>query len=347
MALILGVVGYQVGDSSGLQNRLPENEYADLALNFGAVILIGAIIGWLVGGLVGKLLQRSLPRLSDRAAARSGAELLVGALGLIVGLGVSVLVSIPVSRLEPIGVYLMVPITLIVSYVAAELAARKHAEMLRLFGVRSPQASSTRSKLLDTSAIIDARIADVAAAGFIEGTLIVPLFVLEELQHIADSSDALRRARGRRGLEVVTRLRRERRLVTIDEDPADVQHVDAKLVRLAVRHGHAIVTTDHNLAKVAGVQSVVTLNLNALANALKPDFVAGERIRLKVLKQGKEATQGVGYLDDGTMVVVDQGRDAIGQEVDVVVTSVLQSSSGKLVFGRRDASSGTQVASGG
>lgn len=330
-ALILGIAGYQLGDNSGLTERLPG--YAEIAFNFGLLILLGVIMGWFVGGLLGKLLQRSLGGLNERAADRSGSELVVGALGLIVGLAVSALLSLPVSQLEPIGPYLLLPMTLIVAYVSAELAASKHRDILRLFGARV-EGDGARSKLLDTSALIDGRVADVALAGFLEGELVVPVFVLEELQRIADSSDDVRRARGRRGLEVVTRLRKAKRLATVDEDPIGIEQVDSKLVRLAADRGWMIVTNDVALQKVADAQAVSVLNVNELANALKPEFVPGERFDLKVVREGKERGQGVGYLDDGTMVIVDGGANAVGETIEVEVSSMLQSPTGKLVFSR-------------
>ena len=209
-ALILAIMGYQLGDNSGLSERLPG--YAAIALNFGVLILLGVLAGWFVGGLLGKLLERGLAGFSQRAADRTGSELVVGALGLIVGLAVSALMSIPVSQLEPVGPYLLLPMTLVIAYVAAELAASKHTDILRLFGARV-EGDGARGKLLDTSALIDGRVADVALSGFLEGDLIVPVFVLEELQRIADSNDDVRRARGRRGLEVVTKLRKARKLL--------------------------------------------------------------------------------------------------------------------------------------
>ncbi|MCW2928848.1 MAG: DNA-binding protein [Thermoleophilia bacterium] len=330
-ALILGIAGFQLGDSTRLAQRLPG--YAEIALNFGILILIGVLAGWVVGGLLGKLLERMIGSFNERASDRSGSELVVGAIGLIVGLSISALLSLPVSQLEPIGPFLLLPMTLIIAYVAAELAAAKHRDILRLFGVRV-EGDGARGKLLDTSALIDGRVADVAMSGFLEGELVVPVFVLEELQHIADSSDDVRRARGRRGLEVVTRLRKAKRLSTVDEDPTEIQQVDSKLVRLAAKHGWCIVTNDVALSKVASAQAVAVLNVNELANALKPEFVPGERFELKVVREGKEAGQGVGYLDDGTMVIVDQGGDAIGGTVEVEVSSMLQSPTGKLVFTR-------------
>lgn len=330
-ALILGIAGFQLGDNSGLTARLPS--YAEIALNFGLLILLGVIAGWFIGGLLGKVLERMLRRLSERAADRTGSELVVGALGLIVGLAVSALLSLPVSQLEPIGGYLLLPMTLVIAYVAAEMAASKHQDILRLFGAKV-EGEGARPKLLDTSALIDGRVADVALAGFLEGDLVVTVFVLEELQRIADSSDEVRRARGRRGLEVVTKLRKKQRLVTIDEDSTGVHQVDSKLVRMAADRKWIIVTNDVALQKVADAQAVPVLNVNELANALKPEFVPGERFELKVVREGKERGQGVGYLDDGTMVVVDGGAEQVGETVEVEVSSMLQSPTGKLVFTR-------------
>lgn len=330
-ALILGIAGYQIGERSDLTERLPG--YAEIALNFGVLIALGAIAGWFIGGLLGKLFERAIARLGERTADRTGSELVVGVMGLIVGLAIGALLALPILQLDPFGDYLLLPVTLAIAYVSAELAASRHKEILRLFGA-TVDGDGARSKLLDTSALIDGRVADVALAGFLEGELVVPVFVLEELQRIADSSDDVRRARGRRGLEVVTRLRKKRRLATIDEDPTNVQQVDSKLVRLASDRGWVIVTNDVGLQKVADAQAVAVLNVNELANALKPEFVPGECFDLKVVREGKERGQGVGYLDDGTMVVVDGGADAIGETVEVEVSSMLQSPTGKLVFTR-------------
>jgi uncharacterized protein YacL len=192
-------------------------------------------------------------------------------------------------------------------------------------------------KVIDTSVIIDGRVGDIWNSGFIEGTLIVPRFILKELQHIADSSDVLRRAKGRRGLDILKVMQegdRKVSVVIVDDDPEDVREVDGKLVRVARRYGAKIITNDYNLNKVAQIEGVPVLNVNDLANAVKPAVLPDERMRVKVIKEGKEAFQGVGYLDDGTMVVVDGGRDYVGRNVDVVVTSVLQTSAGRMIFSR-------------
>lgn len=196
--------------------------------------------------------------------------------------------------------------------------------------------SAISPKVLDTSVIIDGRVADLCETGFLEGTFIVPHFILNELQHIADSSDSLKRARGRRGLDILNKIQKmvgvDVRIV--DEDFPQVREVDAKLVVLAKKLGAKIITNDLNLNKVAELQGVRVLNINELCNALRPVVLPGEMIRVFVLKEGKEAGQGVAYLDDGTMIVVDNARRCIGRNVDVIVTSVLQTTAGRMIFTR-------------
>ncbi len=198
------------------------------------------------------------------------------------------------------------------------------------------KASENTDKLLDTSVIIDGRIADLCETGFIEGTLIVPQFILLELQHISDSSDGLKRARGRRGLDILNSIQKMNNIKVeiVEDDFPHVKEVDTKLVELAKKINAKILTNDLNLNKVAGLQGVIVLNINELCNALKPVVLPGETLRVFVLKEGKEAGQGIAYLDDGTMVVVDHAKRAIGKNVDVLVTSVLQTSAGRMIFTR-------------
>ena len=227
---------------------------------------------------------------------------------------------------------------LVLGYLFAFTAARKHRGILRLVGVhtlgdadgeRGPAGAST---LVDTSAIIDGRIADIVRTGFLGGELVVPEFVLKELQQVADSADPLKRARGRRGLQVVQDLRSDVTVATPDVDFPQVPDVDAKLLKLAKERGMPILTTDFNLNRLAQIQDVQVLNVNDLANALKPAVLPGERFDVLLIKEGKEQNQGVGYLDDGTMVVVERARERIGQKLGVQVTSVLQQPSGKIIF---------------
>ena len=195
-------------------------------------------------------------------------------------------------------------------------------------------ANRDSATLVDTSAIIDGRIADIVKTGFLSGELVVPEFVLKELQQVADSADPLKRNRGRRGLEVVQGLRGEVTVSVPDVDFPDIPEVDSKLLKLAKQRSLRILTTDYNLNRLARIQDVEILNVNELANALKPAVLPGEQFTVRLIREGKEADQGVGYLDDGTMVVVEGGRSQVGSSVSVQVTSVLQSPSGKMIFTR-------------
>jgi uncharacterized protein YacL len=193
-----------------------------------------------------------------------------------------------------------------------------------------------RAKILDTSVIIDGRISDITETGFLEGPLLIPQFVLNELQHIADSSDPVKRTRGKRGLEVLQHIQKQANVDVriVDKDYPSVREVDAKLIELAKEVQGKIITNDSNLNKVAQLQGIEVLNINALANSLKPVVLPGEEMNVKILKEGKEMGQGVAYLDDGTMIVVDNGRKQIGKTLDVMVTSVLQTPAGRMIFAR-------------
>ena len=197
-------------------------------------------------------------------------------------------------------------------------------------------AAAARVKLVDTSAIIDGRLADIAASGFLEGRLVVPRFVLRELQRLADGGDAQKRARGKRGFEVLQRLQGLEAVTVeiVDDDVAENREVDLELIELARRRGGALVTTDYNLNRFGDISGIMVLNVNDLANAMKPAVLPGAVLRVQVLREGKEPGQGVGFLEDGTMVVVDQGRQLVGQEVTVLVTSALQTSAGRMIFGQ-------------
>src|SRR5436190_3602230 len=336
---LLGVLGaIQAGLSYNLIDRYSAS-YAYPA--FGVIVFLAFAVGWMVGGLVGKALVRGFKRVERAASTRSAGELTVAAIGLLVGLLVSALLWFPVHTLPYIGNWIILPLFLVVGYLFAYVAAKKHRGILRLVGIHQivdpsmpGSASSSVETLVDTSAIIDGRIADIVRTGFLRGELVVPEFVLRELQQVADSGDPLKRARGRRGLEVVQGLRSEVTVATPEVDFPELADVDAKLLKLARQRGLRILTTDYNLNRLARIQDVVVLNVNELANALKPAVLPGERLEIRLIREGKEPDQGVGYLDDGTMVVVEGGRRRVGDTVDVQVTSVLQSPSGKMIFTR-------------
>ena len=336
---LLGVLGaIQAGLSYDFLDRYSAS-YAYPA--FGVIVFLAFAVGWMIGGLVGQGLVRGFKRVERAAQTRSAGELTVAAIGLLVGLLVSALLWFPVHTLPYIGNWVILPLFLVVGYLFAYVAAKKHRGILRLVGIHQivdpsmpGSASSSVETLVDTSAIIDGRIADIVRTGFLRGELVVPEFVLRELQQVADSGDPLKRARGRRGLEVVQGLRSEVTVATPEVDFPELADVDAKLLKLARQRGLRILTTDYNLNRLARIQDVVVLNVNELANALKPAVLPGERLEIRLIREGKEPDQGVGYLDDGTMVVVEGGRRRVGDTVDVQVTSVLQSPSGKMIFTR-------------
>ena len=334
-ALLLGIAGYRFGRVTDFDRWIPS--WGEVAIEFGALLIVGLVCGWLVGGPIGRLIVHLMPRVSEPTSRRSVSELIVGAVGVVLGLIVSALLAIPLGSLDPIGGYLLLPAAILITWYTTSTAMGRHREVLALFGIDADGATARTEapkKLLDSSALIDGRVRAVAESGFLEGTLVVPVFVLEELQRIADDNDPLKRARGRRGLDIVTRLRKEMRLETIDDDPRGIKTVDAKLVRLAGDNGWTLVTNDLALIKVAEAQDVPSLNINVLANALKPDFLPGEQLDVRIVRTGKEAGQGVGYLDDGTMVIVDGGAEHVGSAIHAHVSSQLQNASGKLVFAR-------------
>ena len=337
LALLATLGAVYAGRTFDLVNHFDSSSYAYTV--FGIIVFLAFAVGWMVGGLVGKGLARGFKRVERAAQARSAGELTVGAIGLLVGLLVSALLYLPVHALPYIGNWVLLPMVLVLSYLFAFTAAKKHRGILRLVGVHSLgdgdpdlENGSNVSTLVDTSAIIDGRIADIVRTGFLGGELVVPEFVLKELQQVADSADPLKRARGRRGLQVVQDLRTDVQVATPDVDFPQVSDVDAKLLKLAKERGMPILTTDFNLNRLAQIQDVQVLNVNDLANALKPAVLPGERLDVLLIKEGKESNQGVGYLDDGTMVVVERARERIGETLPVQVTSVLQQPSGKIIF---------------
>jgi uncharacterized protein YacL len=337
-ALLGALAGYQVGGRIRVSAFSPVLDRVGGLLWLVAFTLAGFVLGWVFGVLLSRLLRRGLDDVDDVLARTSGAEVLVAIGGVVVGLSIATLISLALVRIPLVGPYLTVPIYLLSGYFTAYVAARKHLEILRLLGVRGAAEGLpglTPSKLLDSSAIIDGRVLEIAGTGFVEGELLVPRFVVEELQRLADSAGAEKRVRGRRGLDFVRRLQAGPGAVRIDDtDYADIEGVDAKLVRLGRELGAQIVTTDFALDKVAEIQGVKVLNVNDLANSVKAAVMPGEVIEVKVLRAGREHDQGVGYLDDGTMIVIEAGAPLVGSRVQAAVTSVLQSPSGKMIFSR-------------
>lgn len=324
-------------------------------------ILAGAFIGGLIGFFVSPYLTRQLKRFAvfveQQLAKTPIHDVIAGAVGLAVGLIIANLFSSAFARIPVVGDYIPVVCSIILGYLGLYITIRKRKEITALFdfipktireAVKSREAKQAAAaagttadvqpsyKLLDTSVIIDGRIADICDTGFIEGTLLIPVFVLEELQHIADSADALKRTRGRRGLDILQRIRTDSKMKVeiTNEDFDDISEVDSKLVRLGQKVGAKIITNDFNLNKVAKLRGVEVLNINELSNAVKPVVIPGESMTVTVVKNGKEPGQGVAYLDDGTMIVVENGHRHLGATIDVEVTSALQTAAGRMIFAK-------------
>jgi len=296
--------------------------------------------GWPVWGgvMVGAGAGGAIIFAEGKLQGRSGREILAGVLGLILGLIVAFLIGWVVFQIPAVAgyshrFYVIIALAMILGYLGTVVGIRKRGD-LRFSSKRHGDAASP--KILDTSVIIDGRIADISEGHFIEGQLVIPKFVLDELQQIADSSDALKRTRGRRGLEILRRmqLRKDLEVVVDEYDPGGSEGVDAKLVKMALERGGRIVTNDFNLNRIAELRGIKVLNVNELANALKPVVLPGEEMSVRVVKRGKEPGQGVGYLNDGTMVVVEEGSSLVNKTVPVVITSVLQTAVGRMIFAK-------------
>ena len=312
------------------------------AVQATSVALAGALVGGLIGHRAGPAAVRGVAWLAHavdhRVVRAPGLDLLAGTAGAMVALIIAVLAAPAFSHL---GWCVRGLATLVLVYLGVLVFVRKREEWL---GLWRPQPAAApggphpdmRPKVLDTSAIIDGRIADLYHTGFLEGALVVSQAVLDELRHLADSSDELRRQRGRHGLDVLAELQRQEAPVQFDageEDDASLE-VDMRLVRLADRLGGHVVTTDYNLNKVAELQGVAVLNLNELAGALRPRFLPGEGMTVRIVANGKLPGQGLAYLEDGTMVLVENGRRYLGEEIEIVVTNVIQNAQGRMIFGR-------------
>jgi uncharacterized protein YacL len=338
--IVFAIIGWQAGVIIAGSSRVDA-----VAIRYALPLaLLGAVIGVAVA-----------PWLTTRPAAwiirmirdLTAIQLLSGIVGLVIGLIVGALAALPLSYLPfPFRSILPTIVAIIFGYLGITVMVLRQRDILALFRRRSPAVAldddpaSTDGRLpsdvvlLDTSVIIDGRIADVTKAGFIRSPMLVPRFVLAELQYIADSPDPLRRNRGRRGLEMLNRMQKESPVPVrmVDLDVEGTRQVDAKLVELARQLSCPIVTNDYNLNRVAGLQGIAVLNINELSNAVKAVVLPGETMPIRVIQEGKEVGQGIGYLDDGTMVVVENGRRFMDTEIEVSVTKVLQTNAGRMIF---------------
>jgi len=326
-------------------------------------IFFGAVLGAALGFLLSPFLIRKLKGFAVFVEAQLNKmpthDVIAGAIGLLIGLIIANLLGYAFSKIPVVGEYIPVVFSIVLGYLGIHIMIKKRSELVSMFDfipkfmkelvkIREAKQAAVPKvsvddgaqhpcyKLLDTSVIIDGRIADICETGFLEGTLLIPVFVLEELQHIADSADALKRVRGRRGLDILQKIRQESRMKVqiTEEDFEDIPEVDSKLVQLAQQVGGKIITNDFNLNKVAQLRGVEVLNINALSNAVKPVVIPGESMQVAIVKSGKEAGQGVAYLEDGTMIVVENGNRHMGETLEVEVTSALQTAAGRMIFAK-------------
>ncbi len=348
LGVVIGYVLIGFAKDAGFMNAITNGWHGWMHFVVqGIIIILFALIFYWVAPTLFRAFENLLTHIEADMESYPLIDILWGTFGLIIGLLIAYLISIPLYRLAIpyIGSVLSLIIYLITGYIGSRVAVTKRGEIsqsIRELAPKKAAKTGTKSegsgvpKVLDTSVIIDGRIADITQAGFIEGPLLVPTFVLKELQGIADSSDTLKRNRGRRGLDILKRMQdRQRPEIIITEETYDeIPEVDIKLLKLARDRKGVVVTNDYNLNKVAKVQGIEVLNINDLANAVKPVYIPGEEMTVEVVQEGKEAEQGLAYLDDGTMIVVENGRHLIGKAVDVTVTSVLQTSAGKMIFAK-------------
>jgi uncharacterized protein YacL len=334
---VFSVVGAYAGN--GLSTYNPDQQL----LYVVTFTLVGALFGLVLTPYVTTRHVRGLRALLGRLSAET---LLAGLIGLVVGLLTAALLAFPLSMLpSPFGKILPFLGVLFFGYFGVAIFIMRQADISNILGGISSHrnegggtnwAQTNRTILLDTSVIIDGRIADIAKTGFLPGTLLIPRFVLNELQYIADSPDGLRRQRGRRGMEVLSELQKASSVVVriSDVDVEGVREVDDKLVILARQMKCPILTNDYNLNRIAELQGVLILNINELANAVKSVVLPGEVMEVNVIQEGKEVNQGVGYMEDGTMVVVENGNKHLNQQIHVSVTKVLQTAAGRMIFAR-------------
>ncbi|EIM07672.1 hypothetical protein A1A1_04422 [Planococcus antarcticus DSM 14505] len=313
-----------------------------------AAAIVGALVFFLLSLLFVDSLIHFIKWMEEKLLRTPTPDLLFGTVGMVIGLVVAFLIGFALSTVDILLVATVAPLVLsvVLGYLGFQVGFQKREEILTMLTpakfapAKKPEAEElvekASYKLLDTSVIIDGRIADISATGFMEGNFVVPQFVLSELQHIADSSDTLKRTRGRRGLDILKRLQSERvdAIMITEENFDEVSEVDLKLMRAAKKMGGQVVTNDFNLNKVCELHNVPVLNINDLANAVKPVVIPGEDMHVVVIKDGKEQNQGVAYLDDGTMIVIEGGKGFIGQAINVTVTSVLQTSAGRMIFAK-------------
>ncbi|PRR80920.1 PIN/TRAM domain-containing protein [Clostridium vincentii] len=345
------ILGYVIGDFLINIPAVKElgllSEYYRTVLFMIFICLIFGIILYLVSPKIYKAITEVIEYVEKNIQKLSIGEIVYGAVGALIALIITSILAKPLLDFhEILGPLIVVLLNVIAAIIGMDIMIKKKDDITNIL-VNIKKNGSTKDKkgksisrsipkVLDTSVIIDGRIFDICETGFVEGPLVIPNFVLDELRHISDSSDSLKRVRGRRGLDVLNRIQKELNIETQiwEGDFPKIAEVDSKLVKLAQHLNGKVVTNDYNLNKVAEVQGVSVLNINELSNAIKPVVIPGEEMVVDVVKDGKEASQGVAFLDDGTMIVVENGKRFIGERIDVLVTSVLQTAAGRMIFAK-------------
>lgn len=353
LTLIGLVVGYGVIDLLYSSRVLTiSNKLIRYSL-YGVIMIIAAFLFYLAAPYIFDKIEKLIDKVDELVFNQPKDSLLVGLLGVITGIIIAFILSLPITMLnlpgilDPIKILVTVLIYIVLAAMGYRYSLKYKSDIIRFFNrkkdtqdkntnktIKKETKTEVSSKLLDTSVLIDGRIQQIANTGFIEGDIIVPNFVLKELQVIADSADDLKRERGRRGLDIVQALRESDKIVfkNSDKDFNDTTEVDIKLLKYANETGATIITNDFNLNKLAVVQGIKVLNINELANSVKTVVIPGEKLIVSIIKEGKEKNQGLAYLEDGTMIVVEDGRDKIGETVQVTVSTVLQTAAGKMIF---------------
>lgn len=307
-------------------------------------VILGVVFFFVFAHMISTAIMDGLDRTATKLSKMSLKELLASIFGIVVGLVIANLVGIPASKYGIIGSVIVIILNIIFAVLGYRVARSKKDEISGFGsiiestkGLGGKNVVYGKPKILDTSVIIDGRILDLLKTGFIEGKIIIPNFVLEELRHIADSADSLKRNRGRRGLDMLNEIQKQLAVSVeiVDFNIKEPLEVDSKLLKMAEKLDAFVVTNDFNLNKVAEFQGVKVLNINELSNAIKPVVLPGEEMKVTIIKNGKEYGQGIAYLNDGTMIVIDGGNKCIGETIDVVVTSVLQTAAGRMIFGKK------------
>jgi uncharacterized protein YacL len=344
------IIGYFISEILLTIPQIANSTYLSTAIAIVAFVIIICFIFGLILYIISPIIYKGISNLIEyiekSMQKMSITEIIYGTVGAVIALILMTFIAKPISEMNrSIGPILLILINIVAAIIGARIMIKKKEDITALLvNIKKPAIKEKKAKevvkgipkILDTSVIIDGRIFDICETGFIEGPLVIPNFVLDELRHISDSSDSLKRNRGRRGLDILNRIQKELLIETqiVEDDFPKIAEVDAKLLKLAQKIDGKVITNDYNLNKVAEFQGVPVLNINELSNAIKPVVLPGEEMIIDIVKDGKESSQGVAYLEDGTMIVVEGGRKYIGQTTDVIVTSVLQTAAGRMIFAK-------------